>query len=171
MRGKIFIVGIVASGKTTLAKRLSAHLHIPCYELDGLVHVKEGHQRIKRTPEALKKVITAIDQQGNWILEGTDRAAYQYLYEWADTIIFMDPPLWKRKIRIVTRYLKQITGREQALYTPNRQMLVNMFRWTKDFERGRNDFESKLKRHGDKVTIIRNDRETTALFKCFKASD
>lgn len=31
---KIFITGIVASGKTTFAKQLSAQLQLPWYELD-----------------------------------------------------------------------------------------------------------------------------------------
>lgn len=162
---RIFIVGIVASGKTTLAKRLSDHLHIPCYELDGLVHYREGKERIKRDPDALKQVITAIDQQGGWIMEGTDRAAYSYLYDWADTIIFVDPPLWKRKYRIVTRYLKQKAGLEQALYTPDKQMLISMFRWTKEFERNRVTFESKLSSYEQKVIIIRNDKEMSLLFR------
>ena len=35
---KILIVGIVASGKTTLARKLSKLLDIKCYEIDSVVH-------------------------------------------------------------------------------------------------------------------------------------
>ncbi|MEK0315948.1 EutP/PduV family microcompartment system protein [Cohnella sp. 56] len=35
---KILIIGIVASGKTTLAKRLSQTIRVPWYELDSIVH-------------------------------------------------------------------------------------------------------------------------------------
>jgi adenylate kinase family enzyme len=38
---KIFIVGIVASGKTTLARKLSRELIIPWYEGDCIVHREE----------------------------------------------------------------------------------------------------------------------------------
>ncbi|WP_440338356.1 shikimate kinase [Lysinibacillus sphaericus] len=37
---KIHIIGSVGSGKTTLAKELSAKLNIPYYELDNVVLVK-----------------------------------------------------------------------------------------------------------------------------------
>ncbi|WP_440118986.1 shikimate kinase [Paenibacillus sp. QZ-Y1] len=114
---KIFIIGIVASGKTTLAKQLSKHLQVPWYELDSIVHNQTENGRIKRTPQEQIKVIQVIDGQGQWIFEGTDRESYQCLYEMADTIIFLDPPLWKRRFRIVTRYLKQQAGLEKALYT------------------------------------------------------
>jgi adenylate kinase family enzyme len=41
---KIYIVGIVASGKTTFAKQLSKITGIPWYELDNIVHddIKKG---------------------------------------------------------------------------------------------------------------------------------
>ena len=35
---KILIVGIVASGKTTLAKKLAEILNIKHYEIDSIVH-------------------------------------------------------------------------------------------------------------------------------------
>lgn len=38
---KILIVGIVASGKTTLARRLSKLLNIKHYEIDSVVHDDE----------------------------------------------------------------------------------------------------------------------------------
>ena len=36
---KILIIGIVASGKTTLAKQLSKKLNIQYYEIDSIVHI------------------------------------------------------------------------------------------------------------------------------------
>jgi len=38
---KIYIVGSVASGKTTLAKKLSNKLGIKCTHLDAIVHIKD----------------------------------------------------------------------------------------------------------------------------------
>ena len=35
---KVLIIGIVASGKSTLTKRLSLENNINCYELDLIVH-------------------------------------------------------------------------------------------------------------------------------------
>jgi len=148
---KIFIIGIVASGKTTLAKCLSTHLDIPWYELDCIVHYQMNNERIKRTPHEQIRVIKEIDEQGPWIFEGTDRESYQCLYDMADTIIFLDPPLWKRRIRIITRYLKQQLGLEHSHYKSNLNMLKMMFQWTNDFERSRGYFEAKLNLYKDKV--------------------
>ena len=38
---KIYIIGAVASGKTTLAKTLSDRLEIPYYSLDKVVHLPD----------------------------------------------------------------------------------------------------------------------------------
>lgn len=115
---KIFIVGIVASGKTTLAKELSHELNIPWYELDAIVHNQTVEGRVKVTPDEQWQVIMDIDQHGKWIFEGTDRKSYQYLYDMADRIIFLDPPVWKRKVRIVLRFIKQKLGVEKCHYKP-----------------------------------------------------
>lgn len=66
---KLFIVGSVASGKTTLAACLSEQLGIPWYELDSLVHVRTAHGRIKRTPEQQMEAMAEIDRQGSWIFD------------------------------------------------------------------------------------------------------
>lgn len=100
---KILISGIVASGKTTLAKRLSEAMNIPWYELDSIVYHQTATERYKRTAEEQIEVINHIDRSGTWIMEGTDRKSYRCLFDMADTVIFLDPPLWKRRIRILTR--------------------------------------------------------------------
>lgn len=70
---KIYIVGIVASGKTTLAKQLSVKSKIPWYELDCIVHQETETGRYKRTPEEQIAVIQKINQNDDWIIEGTYR--------------------------------------------------------------------------------------------------
>jgi adenylate kinase family enzyme len=157
---KILIVGIVASGKTTLARQMSRRMDIPWYELDSIVHhrtVVDG--RTKRTPDEQVAVIMEIDRGGSWIFEGVDRSSYQCLYDLADTIIFLDTPLWKRKIRIFTRYLKQQLGREKCEYKSDWTMLRNMYKWTRDFERKRGEFEAKIALYEDKLIWVRGRKE------------
>ncbi|NGZ77685.1 P-loop NTPase family protein [Saccharibacillus alkalitolerans] len=158
---KIFIVGIVASGKTTLARRLSEGTGIAWHELDDIVHrrLPTDAAGSKRTPEEQREAIGRIDREGSWIFEGTDRASYSYLYGMADLVIFLDPPLWKRRIRIMTRFLKQKTGREASRYTPDLAMLRSMFRWTNEFERNRPKFEAELERYGNKVLRVTESRD------------
>ncbi|MFS0727672.1 hypothetical protein [Paenibacillus sp. 1P07SE] len=161
---KIFIVGIVASGKTTLAKRLSLHFNIPWFELDGIVHHESGNERVKRSPEEQMQVIREINKrQDTWIFEGTDRTSYQDLYDMADTIIFLDPPLWVRRLRMVTRYLKQQLKIEKSNYQSDLKMLALMFKWTNDFERNRQEVERKMDNYKAKVIKITDQRSLEAL--------
>ncbi|MBY3621490.1 hypothetical protein HGO21_18310 [Acinetobacter sp. CUI P1] len=156
---KVLIIGIVASGKTTLAKRLSNKLIIPWYELDSIVHHQTPEGRIKRSPEEQIGVIMEIDQNGSWIFEGTDRESYQCLYEMADTIIFLDTPLWKRKIRIFVRFLKQKMGIEKCHYKSDLMMLKKMYQWTQDFENHRDHFEAKLLLYQNKVIRLYDNED------------
>ena len=84
---KILIIGSVASGKTTLARKLSQQLNIKHYEIDSIVH--DDLNNMKRTHEQQKEIIEKIDTQQSWIIEGTLRKnlnylllnAYHYLYK------------------------------------------------------------------------------------------
>ncbi|WP_127536174.1 hypothetical protein [Paenibacillus illinoisensis] len=156
---KIIILGIVASGKTTLAKEISQKINIPWYELDTIVHHETPHGRNKRTPDEQIAVIQDIDRHGAWIFEGTDRASYRCLWDMADTIIFLDTPLWKRKMRIFLRFIKQNLGIEKSHYTSDVQMLKMMYKWTRDFERNRVDFEKRLHPYHHKLIILTDNKK------------
>jgi len=162
---KIFIIGIVASGKTTLAKQLSQTLHIPWHELDCVVYHQTPEGRVKRTAAEQLEVIEEIDRSGAWIFEGTDRDSYQCLFEMADTIIFLDPPLWKRRIRIMTRFVKQKLGIEACHYYPDLKMLYMMYAWTRDFERSRVSFEAKLQSYSSKLIRLSDINDLQKLLK------
>jgi adenylate kinase family enzyme len=148
---KILIIGIVASGKTTLAKHLSKKINVPWFELDSIVHHQTSMGRYKRTAEEQIDVLMEIDKNGTWIFEGTDRESYQCLYQMADTIIFLDTPLWKRRVRILTRFLKQKLGIEKCHYKPDLMILKMMYKWTRDFEQNRRSFETKLELYKEKL--------------------
>ncbi len=156
---KILIIGIVASGKTTLARRLSETLNIPWYELDRIVHHRTETGRYKRTPDEQIEVIQDIDKYGEWIFEGTDRPSYRCLFDMADTILFLDPPLWKRRIRILTRFLKQNLGIEKCDYKPDLKMLNMMYQWTQHFEENRKTFESRLELYKEKVIRLHDNED------------
>ncbi len=153
---KVYIIGIVASGKTTLARRLSKEWNVPHYELDCVVHVGAGREQYKRTPEQQVQEILRIDREGDWIIEGTYRESCRCVLDLADRIIFLDPPLWLRRIRIFTRYVKQRLGIEACHYRSNLWMLRKMYAWTHAFEKDRSGFEAMLAGYGDKVVKIRN---------------
>ncbi len=156
---KIYIVGIVASGKTTFAKKLSVDLDIPWFELDCIVHHKTENERYKRTPEQQVEVINDINKSEKWIIEGTYRKSCHCLLDMADTIIFLDPPLWKRKLRIFTRFIKQQLGYEKCHYKSDFKMLKLMYKWTNEFEKNRKEFIDMLNRYSGKLLIASDKTE------------
>lgn len=156
---KLLISGIVASGKTTLARELSAKFDIPHYEGDSIAWGFPGEERYKRTHEEQAAIIERINACENWIIEGTYRESQKILFEYADKVIFLDTPLAVRKFRIVSRFIKQKCGMEQCNYKPSWHMLKMMFKWTKDFEQQRATFEEFLMTYQDKLIWIRSPKE------------
>jgi adenylate kinase family enzyme len=154
---KIFIMGIVASGKTTYAKELSKEMGLPFVELDAVVYYNVDGERIKRTPEEQVKIIRQMDAKGSWIAEGVYRPSYHLLLDMADIVIWLDPPLWKRKCRILSRHMKQVIGVEECAYKPDFQMLRNMYKWTKQFEGKRRELDGVLQPYSNKLIVVRND--------------
>jgi adenylate kinase family enzyme len=163
---KIYIVGIVASGKTTFAKKLSMDLDIPWLELDSIVKYDDSEYKgYNQMPEQQVEIISEIDKKGKWIIEGTYRQSCHFLFDMADTIIFLDPPLWKRKIRIFTRFVKQIIGLEKSHYKPNLKILISMYKWTNKFEKSKRDFIKILSQYRKKLIIVSDEAELDQIGK------
>lgn len=156
---KILIFGIVASGKTTLARKLSQELNIPYFEGDCVAWGFPNEKRYKRSDEEQKSIIKKIDENESWIIEGTYRESQRSAYDLADKIIFLDIPLYKRKFRIITRFIKQKIGVEKSNYIPTFEMLKCMFKWTNDFEKNRQAHESRLLNYEDKLIWIKSEKE------------
>lgn len=156
---KIFIFGIVASGKTTLSRRLSLKHNIPCYEGDNIAWQRKGEEQYKRSDIEQLNVILDIDKSGEWIIEGTYRESQKCLFDMAEIIIFLDTPLHIRRLRIITRFIKQKLGIEKCNYNPTFEMLKKMFKWTRDFEKKRSKYEKILLEYKDKLIWIKNEKE------------
>ena len=152
---KILIVGIVASGKTTLAKKLSKLLNIKHIEIDSIVHDDENNR--KRSEAEQKKILLEINKENDWIIEGVLRKHLFYLCEMADKIIYLDIPVRVRKVRIFNRFVKQLLRIEKCNYKVNFKMLRLMYKWTDDFEKEKDDFLEKLSKYKDKLVIVKND--------------
>lgn len=156
---KIYIIGIVASGKTTLAGKLSQKLNISWYELDCIVYNDGPNGRYKRTPEQQIELLYEIDSAEQWIIEGTYRQSCHCLLDMADTIIFLDPPLWKRRVRILKRFVKQQLGIEKCHYKSNMKMFKLMYKWTGEFEAERQSFEGMLRQYKSKVVRLSDNSD------------
>jgi adenylate kinase family enzyme len=160
---KIYIVGNVGSGKTTLSRKLSEKLGISHYEVDNIVHKNTEIGRIRQNEAEQTKEFKRINEGESWIIEGTFRTSCKYLLEVADLIIFLDPPVNVRIYRIIKRFIKQQIGLEKSNYKSNLRILKAIFRWTYDFEKTRKDFEIMINDYESKLKIISTRKEIKSI--------
>lgn len=168
---KIYVIGIVASGKTTFSRKLAAIAKIPHYEIDTIIRVIINNKRLKKSTEDQISTIDNIDSEGKWIIEGTYRPNLHCLFDLADTIIYMDTHYLKRRYRIVSRFVKQQLRLEHSHYKSDLNMLKLMFKWTKDFDRTKDEFEGMLDSYSDKLVVIKNERQLTNFLNGVENSD
>lgn len=159
---KIYIVGSVASGKTTFAKKLSERTGIECTHLDGIVHIKDETNKvwgnIRRDDAEIIRLFNDVISNSKWIIEDAGRTMFIKAMEEADLIIHLNPSSFTRKIRIFTRFIKQNLGLEDCLYTPNLRMIKFMYKAAKKYDKGNDDLTLRLANYSDKIITLKTNR-------------
>lgn len=159
---KLYIVGAVASGKSTFARRLSETSNIPSYSLDEVVHIPDkanpwGNR--KRSVEERDELFRSIITQSQWIVEDTGRPCFKFALDGADLIVLLEISKWNRKYRIIKRWIKQRLGIEKCIYKPRFEMLKKMLKWSKDYDTGRDNLNERIASYKDKVVTIANNKD------------
>ncbi|MCH4827928.1 AAA family ATPase [Planococcus halocryophilus] len=157
---KIYIIGYVGSGKTTLARRLSVSLSIPHFETDNFVWQRQKEGDV-RNPESVRDAqFSQALEQSSWIIEGVHLGWTDYAMDMADKVIFLDIPYHTRTFRVIFRYINQRVGKEQANYQPSFVMLRKMFQWNRYFEdRMKPELLTKLGAASEKVVVVNNRKQ------------
>ncbi|HDR8072421.1 TPA: topology modulation protein [Bacillus cereus] len=108
---KIMVIGISAGvGKSTFARKLGESLNINVYHLDAL------YWRANWVEAPLKEFTKAhqeILNQRQWIIEGNYNNTVKIRAKHADTIIYLELPLYVCLYRVVKRWLMNI-GKTRA---------------------------------------------------------
>jgi hypothetical protein len=99
---KVFIIGIAGSGKTTLARRLTAELGSPHIDLDAIRYPQ--HKDKVLLPE-LRPTIDALVQEPRWVVEGAYTGWTEPLLAAADRIVWLDTGAKRSAYRILQRHL------------------------------------------------------------------
>ncbi len=154
---KIWILGSVASGKTTLATKLSKLMNCYQYELDNLVWIRRNTGDVRRTKTQINRVLDRIYKTQSWIVEGVYREDYSVLLEKVDIILLLNTPAHVREDRILKRWVKQRYGFECCNYMPTVKMLQSMYAWSRGYEDNYSALQEILEPYKTKIQIVNLD--------------
>ena len=143
---RIYIIGPVGSGKTTLSKVLSKKYDIKKYELDKIVW-DDNNDNIKRTDEEINKLFNDIINDTSWIIEDVGRKRFIDGIKKADIVYYIDLPKIIIYKKCISRWIKQKIGNEEYNYKPTLKSLFEMLKWA------RLDFKNK----NEKIECIINN--------------
>lgn len=154
---KVWILGAVASGKTTLARKLAQMRNCHYYELDNLVYVRRKTGNMRRSANEIREVVNRIKCYEEWIIEGVYRKDYHYLLEEVDCIVVLETSSSERERRILTRWVKQNYGYELCSYVPTIEMLKCMYSWSEGYDADYHQLEKILNPYSSKVMYLQSD--------------
>lgn len=150
---KITILGLTASGKTTLANKMGKLLNIPVTHLDKIFWKEKGG--IKQ--DAFVAELTEVMKADTWIIEGSmpRSKTLDMRLENADTIIFFDIPFWLVLWRQTKRFFKYYGKVRPDMAGNNKQKYP--FTWA-EIQHARNypmkDLYSKILPYKEDKTVI-----------------
>jgi adenylate kinase family enzyme len=118
MGRKIAVVGVSGNGKTTFSRRLATQLGVAYVELDALNHLPNWTEA---SPEELRAAVERAMEPDGWVIDGSYQIKLgDFVYERADTVVWLDQPLPLVLWRLVRRAVKDIVTKRD-LFNGNRQ--------------------------------------------------
>ena len=110
MGRRVVVIGTTGSGKTTLARRLAGRLGVPHVELDALHWDPDWTE----APPAVFRERTARALAGDgWMADGNYGKVRDLVWPRADTVVWLDFPLFVTLWRLVRRTFRRALTREE----------------------------------------------------------
>ena len=151
---RVAVKGASGSGKTTFAAELARRLGVPHVELDALHH---GPNWSEPGPDEFCARVRAVMDANphGWVIDGNyERKLGHLVTDAADTVVWLDLPLWTLLRRLWRRTSHRIRG-EMELWSGNRETWrtalwgrESLFAWTiRAFFRHRREWPRRFARH------------------------
>lgn len=154
---KIYIIGPVSSGKTTMSKVLARKYNIKSYELDKIVWDDITHK--KRKEAEIIKDFEVILKKQSWIIEDVGRATFTKGISEADIVYY----LYLNKVylyyKVLKRWIKQKLKLEESNYKQDIKTLIMNFKWLNNDLKTRDDKIKNLQKLNNNVVIINKKQQ------------
>lgn len=119
---RLTIVGLPASGKSTFAGLVSEKLSIPHIHIDRFWLEAGGRRNSKETPNieqvrahVREKVLDAVGA-ASWVSDGFYQRVQSEIAQRADSVVFLDLPLWKRLLNHAQRVISADRHKEISFW-------------------------------------------------------
>jgi adenylate kinase family enzyme len=129
---RITILGLPGSGKSTLARKIAGKLHVPYIHIDNFWLQAGGGHNSRTTPDPERtheqvrvKTLEAI-QAESWVSDGVYPLIQPEIIKRADTVIFLDIPLWQRLFNHEKRTIQSLKGHGELSFWSNVQFFLEM---------------------------------------------
>ncbi len=154
---RIAIIGNVASGKTTLARQISMDQKIEITHVDSIQFLPG---LVLRPYMETIEILNEIQLRPSWIIDGYGPLdILEKRFSICDQIIFLDPPVWKNYLRLITRLIKNIFWPRQELpQNSNELNLKHMLKLFKTIKQQNEKMRPEL------VRILNREQNKKKLF-------
>ena len=152
---RVMIIGPCGAGKSTVSHRLAAKLGLPLIHMDQLNWlpgwVDGGNER-------LLGLLTTEVAKDRWLIEGNYGSTMEPRLQRADTVIYLDFPIWLCIMRVLKRVTTSYGRRrpdmaEGCLEHFDASSLLYILRWNRG---PRQRTERLLRGHEDKVVRLKS---------------
>lgn len=159
---RISIVGLPASGKSTLARQISEKLAIPHIHIDRFWFSGGGRRSSHDTPNlervrlhVREQVLKAITND-SWVSDGFYSRIQNEISDRADIVVFLNVPLGRRLLNHLERIMKRETRHGEISFWDDIVFFVEIVKrtYTK-----RDQFENFLAMYRSKITTLTSRNE------------
>jgi adenylate kinase family enzyme len=173
---KITILGPSGSGKSNLAKRISAQFNIARIEIDRIWHKHEGHKYLHGSTVEQYELITSkirkeieefFSSNDSWVIEGSYTEIQPLIADKADVVILIKRHLVKRVWSHVIRIIKGKDRHPEVTKLQDIRFIKTIVRrWIKGED---TKFDEFAKQYSQKLIILKSFREIDRYFETLKA--